>query len=421
MSKNFQLQLVCLLLLCSFTASVFCLELKPDSPFITVQLNKDPAVREIFLPLFKAFESETGIKVIPLRYIHDEEFKQYVTKSHDGSLPLPDVLNGLNSERLLSIVRQGMVHPVTHLWAEHNWADVFPSTIRSWLTYKNNIYALPYTQYSWGIFFNKSLVKKFGPVPQHWPQFIHYCETIKKSGMEVFPASYKQPWIASAWFEYITLRTYGFSFFQEVMAGNVSYHDPRIQAVLLIWKSMIDKGLFSTKYKSYLWEGYLPQFLRNNFAFIFMGTSLARRIYDPVMLQNTEFMAFPKIADIPFDETSPVSLFFISSKSHKIKSAEQFLTFFARPTVQTQIAAHLYSMPMVKNAEVPNNNIIQSGAAILAKAHHLSPFFDRDIKDDFAHQVLPALAEFLFSGNIEALTRTLENNRLKFYPPTTSK
>mgnify|MGYP003388516428 CR=1 FL=1 len=414
MMFNRQISLL-LLLYFSFSISAQPLVADTHQPIITIKLNNAPSVRNGFLPLFKQFESETGIKVIPLHYINDTEFREFIQRSDNEKAPLPDVLNGLNSERLYEIIRNDLIHPITHLWKEKNWQADFPPNIVQWLTHNNEIYALPYTKYTWGFFYRKSFLAQFGNVPSDWSDFMAYCEKIKKSGIDLFPMTEKQPWIAAAWFEYLTLRMHGISVFNGITQGKISFHDKRIQDVFSAWKEMIDKGFFTYTYKSYQWQQQLPPFLRNKFAFMFMNTSLARRIYDPDILADTQFMAFPKMRNIPNDETSPVSLFFISKNSKNKKNAEKLLTFIARAASQEVIAEKLFSVPVNLASKPPQHRITASAHKILNSADSLSPFFDRAINQDFAKVSLRALATFMTSGDIKSLTMTLEKARIHYY------
>lgn len=422
LNKQYSMLIIVFFLLNSFSSQAFYPTLSTAFPpknkqkIITIKLNNAPAVRNVFLPLFKQFEQETGIKVIPLHYIHDAEFKEFIKRSFNGKAPLPDVLNGLASEPIYSIIRQDLVHPITHLWKQHNWQANVPKKITDWVTYNNEIYALPYTKYPWGLFYKKSFLQRFGVPPNQWDNFLEYCDNIKKAGIDLFPSTEKQPWIAAAWFEYLILRMHGIELFNNITQGTVSFHDKSIQGVLFEWKKLIDKGYFNSTYKNYTWEEQLPHFLRNKFAFMFMGSRLARRIYDPAVLADIQFIPFPKINNIPRYESSPASLFFISKQSMNKADAEKLLVFIAKPEVQSVIAKKLFSVPVHSNTQIPDNPMSLNSYNILASAKDVSPFYDRAINEGFSKVSLGAFEMFIRSGNIQALTETLEDARLRYFP-----
>lgn len=411
-NKLYNLTLSCLV----FGLSIQAFSAETDQKILTIKLNNAPTVRNVFLPLFKEFEQETGIKVIPLHYIHDDEFKDFIKSSFNGKVPLPDILNGLASEPLYSIIQNDLIHPITHLWKKHHWQASFPDKITSWVSHNNEIYALPYTKYTWGIFYRKSFLQKFGTPPNEWDEFLLYCEKIKQLGIDLFPSVEKQPWITAAWFEYLILRIHGIDFFNSITQGTVSFHDKRIQDVFFKWKELIDKGYFTRKYKSYTWEQQLPHFLRNKFAFMFMSSSLARRIYDPEVLADTQFIPFPKISNIPKYESSPASVFFISKQSSNKADAEKFLTFIAKPEIQNTIAKGLFSVPIHSNSKIIHPPISMNSYNILASAKDISPFFDRAMNENFSKISLNAFVKFIGSGNIQMLTNTLESARTRHFP-----
>ncbi len=387
---------------------------------ISIALFVLPSVRPAFLPIFRSFELETGIKVIPKRYTTDINYEHYMRQLLIEGIELPDILYGHNGRRLKNMVEQGVIHSIEHLWEKNQWDKEFREEFVSGLTVNNQRYAIPYSFYTWGFFYKKSVTARFGPIPSHWPDFIDYCQKLKNAGITPFPASIKQPYIASAWFEYFILRIHGLDLFNQVLAGKIPFTDARLQQVFEQWKILIDRGFFSTEYHNLRWEEYLPFFLRENLAFVFMGTTLASRIFNDRLKDDVEFIPFPKISNIAKYETAPTDVFFIPKSSNNKAAAEKFISYIARADVQSILANILNTSPANSNSNIGSNKFSQLGHQSLEKAQGISLFFDRGTMAAFEKKAVVSLAQFISHGDINQITQELEQTRIdtNFNVPT---
>ncbi len=388
---------------------------KTPEKSITIVLNVLPSVKSAFLPVFKEFEQETGIKVIPQKFIEDYDFEEKMNQWLIEKTDTPDVLFGHNGMRLQKMAQLGAVHPITKLWKKNNWYSKFREEQIEGSSYENNQYALPYSIYTWGLFYKRSITEKLGPVPENWHEFKEYCQQLKDIGIAPFPASMQQPYIASAWFEYFVLRMHGLEFFNQTMLGEVSYKDVKIQQVLIEWQDLINRGFYDTSYFHMRWEEYLPYFLRDKIGFVLMGTPLASRIFDEDIRQQVDFIAFPKINDIPKYETAPSNVFFIASNSKKIHYSEQFLEFVSQKEIQNTLSSFLHTSPARLDASPGKDKYAQQGIASINDARGLSPFFDRGAKPEFEREAVVSFAKFLITGDVKQLTAELESLRLAVY------
>jgi len=303
------------------------------------------------------------------------------------------------------------VHAIDDIWAEQDFEKQFRRELIDGLTFNGNRFAVPYSVYTWGIFYRKSVLKPFGPVPTTWDEFIAYCHKLKKAGIAPFPASMKQPYIASAWFEYLMLRVHGLALFEELMSGSLSFRDERVQLVLTRWQEMLENDLFTTDYYDLRWEEYLPYFFRGKMAFVLMGSPLASRIYGDGLKIDVEFMAFPKISNIPRYETAPSDVFFIAQNSEKKKQAEQFIRFISQARAQQYLSDFLHVSPANLTSTNIKGKYSSQSSKILASAKGLSPFFDRGTSPMFEKKATVSFAMFLKHQNTEQLTNELEAAR----------
>jgi len=387
----------------------------PQEKSIKIVLNVLPSVRYAFLPIFKEFEQETGIKVIPQKFIEDYNFEENMHQWLVKGVNTPDVLYGHNDMRLQKMAQLGAVHPISHLWKKNGWYSKFRKELIQGSTYDGEQYAIPYAMYTWGLFYKKSITHKLGPVPKTWQEFKAYCQKLKNMGISPFPASNEQPYIAAAWFEYLVLRIHGLAFFNKIMQGEISFEDNKIQQVFIEWQGLINQGFYDTSYYNLRWQQYLPYFLRDKIGFVFMGTPLSSRIFNDELKQEVEFMPFPKINDIPKYETAPSNVLFIAANSQKIAYGEQFLEFISQTRIQNILSSFLHTSPALIDATTGNDKYAIEGTKSIKNAKGLSPFFDRGAEPAFERHAVVSFAKFLKTGDIDQLTLELESVRLSVY------
>ncbi len=399
----------------SMTLNSSATKIPPQEKSIKIVLNVLPSVRYAFLPIFKDFEKETGIKVIPQKFVEDFNFAENMHQWLVKGINTPDVLYGHNDMRLQKMAQLGAVHPISHLWQENGWHSKFRKELIKGSTYEGEQYALPYGMYTWGLFYKKSITHKLGPVPDSWQEFKAYCQKLKNMGISPFPASKEQPYIAAAWFEYLVLRIHGLAYFNKIMQGEIPFTHSKIQQVFVEWQELVKRGFYDTSYYNMRWEQYLPYFLRDQIGFVLMGTPLGSRIFNDDMQQQVEFMPFPKINDIPKYETAPSNVFFIAANSQKVVYGEQFLEYISQTRIQNILSAFLHTSPALINAKTGNDKYALQGATSINNAKGLSPFFDRGADPEFERHAVVSFAKFLKTGDIDQLTLELESVRLSVY------
>ena len=376
---------------------------------LIIQLNAGSSSNAAFTPVFKKFEQETGIKVIAKHFVLHNQISDSVKQHYF------DISFGQNSQRIKDLIKAGYVEPITELWNKHNFHQVFLPPITKWLSEDNEIYGVPYSYYAWGFFIKKSVIDRYGEVPNEFKAFVRYCEKLKRAGYDIFPISQQLKWLNTAWFEYLLLRTQDLDFYHAVVNGEVPYTDQRIKDIFVLWHSMYAKGLFSPAYQSYNWQHTVPYILRDKLAFMFMSNNLIRRVFIKNHRDQLDFIPFPKVYDIPQLESSPTSLLFINKFSNNKEHAKRFLVFTARPEIQSIIAEKFSSVPANINADASYSKFAQLALSNLNKAKGFSPFYDRAVPKAFDKPSSEIFTTFLLDGDIEKAIQALEALRLKVY------
>lgn len=388
----------------------------PPVEEIRISVQLQPNQRDGFERVFNRFYKETGIKVESI-VATDLEYKMHMSDWLLEGKNTPDVMYWCSSQRLYFYAEKGAIQPITKLWNDNNLDQVL-SHVKPGVTYNGEVYAIPFAYYHWGIFYKKSLVEKFGGIPGNWEEFLAICERMKKAGITPIGIGTKEHWPAAAWFDYINLRINGLPFHLKLLGGKVSFYDQRVQKVLLEWKKLIDRNFYNKDNRLYTWEGVLPLFYRNRIGFLLLGNFVASKWpKNEEITEDIGFMPFPKIADIPYYEDAPTDVFFIPANTKKIKEAQKFISFISRADVQSNLNKDLGYVPPNKKAIIGQDRFIQAGNKMLKQAAGLAQFFDRDTTPEFDKIATPLLSEFLNTGNIEDVTKKLENARRQVFGP----
>lgn len=371
-----------------------------------------PKQRSAYSETFKQFTQETGIKVTTIAR-NDKDYKKDLPIWLIEGKETPDVLYWHASQRLYQYAEKGVIQPLTKLWEEGNFDNDFLQ-FKDTVTYQGEVYALPISYYYWGLFYKKSLVKKYGGVPQTWQEFIQLCEVMKKDGITPLGIGTKNHWPAAAWFDYINLRLNGHQFHQQTLLGEISFYDKRLQNVFIEWKRLIDRHFFNSNHHELKWSEVLPHLYREKIGFMLTG-SFASKSFSKRMQNDLAVISFPQIANIPITEEAPVEIFMIAKNTKRLPEAEMFIRFMAKATVQSDHNNRTGYLPANNKATIGQQPFIQSGAKILKSATSVTQYLDRDTIPKFEKRVIPLLAQFMQEADIKKTTAQLEQARIDVF------
>ena len=248
----------------------------------------------------------------------DGQYKKAVPKWLNGEQEI-DVFYWQAGERLFYYARQGLLHPITDLWQKKDFSRVFPKTIVDVVSTNDEFFAIPFTYYTWGMFYSKDALSTLGiDAPKNWQQLLQMCQLAALHKINPIVIAGKESWLLAAWFDYINLRLNGLDFHQRLLRGEISYLDPRVKAVFEHWLTLKNARCFNdSTYLQTGWQNIIPQLVRK----VSAGTLLANFIdlHVPEQLKpRLIYRPFPAInKGLPQYEDVPVDVFTISAKSRK--------------------------------------------------------------------------------------------------------
>lgn len=336
---------------------------------------------------------------VTLNFVALEQFRAQLPTYLNSSNP-PDVLTWYAGSVARDYASKGFLLDVSDLWSGKGaCADFSPALKKLSTDDQGRQIFIPTSYYWWGIFYRKSMFKKWGVQPvESWSDYLKMCRTLKGKG--VMPLSMGtgagQPWVASGWFDYLDLRINGATFHRELLAGKHRFDGPEVKDVMKAYKELLPfidpkgKSLDVTQAVTPLVQGKDAMYLTG----AFMTAAVPKDAADDI-----DFFRVPIIdKSVPVAEEAPTDGYFASAKSKHAKEAKQLLSYLASPAaeqkyVEESASSNLPTSPKVDASKF--SPLVQKGVQFLNQSKDLTQFFNRDSSDELQTTADTALTKFL--------------------------
>ncbi|AVA24632.1 sugar ABC transporter substrate-binding protein (plasmid) [Rhizobium sp. NXC24] len=378
--------------------------------------QSDPAPKKAMEQLIADFQAKNpDIKVKWNNFDH-EGYKSAIRNFLTADAP--DVVAWYAGNRMAPFVKAGLFADVSDVWAANGLNDQLKSAAAS-MTIDGKQWGVPYTNYQWGIYYRADIFKDKGITPpKTWDELVAACAKLKSAGITPFTIGTKALWPTAGWFDYLDLRVNGYEFHMDLTAGKVPYTDPRVKAVFAKWAELVKPGYFIENHAALDWQDAMPQFVQGKAAMYLMGNFAVAPMKDGGLKQDQiGFLPFPQItAGVPVSEEAPTDTFHIPSGAKNKEDAKKFLAYLASPEAQTKINETLGQLPINNKSTVPDDKFLKAGFEMLANAHALAQFYDRDAPADMAKAGMEGFQEFMVKPDkLDAILARLDKIRAHAY------
>lgn len=324
-----------------------------------------------------------------------------------------DIIHWFAGERLFHFARQGYLHPLNKVWQQASLESSFPSTINELVKTDGNIYGLPFTYYSWGMFYNNKVLNRLGiEAPTDWQSLLAMCKLANNQGITPIMLASKSQWIPGVWFDYLNLRINGLVFHRAVMSGKISFLDKRVKRIFTYWRELIEADCYNEKHQTLTLRGIFPPIYRQ-LAVSTLMVSFIEHDFPKSVYEDISYHAFPVIdTRLSLYEDVPVDVFSILSRSKNKLAAEKLIMFLSRPDIQQKI--NNFTGQAAPHLKAPHSTEIQAQQKnrVFYDAHGLAQFFDRDMKQNMVQESLRIINEFLVVPDVDNTLTKLEQLRL---------
>jgi multiple sugar transport system substrate-binding protein len=329
---------------------------------------------------------------VTLNAVATEQFRAQLSTYLSSATP-PDVLAWYAGSVANAYAAEGLLLDVSDLCAG------FSDALRSLSTSANGqAIFVPTSYYWWSVFYKKSAFAAWGvEPPTTWDGFIALCDDLSARG--VYPLTNgigTTPWMASGWFDYLNLRINGADYHRSLLAGERSFADPEVVAVMEQYARLIP--YFHPNQTSWDSQQAVTPMLTGEAAMYLVGAFVTQ--YFPEDQQDDlDFFSVPALdPSVPSAEEAPTDGFFAAAGTDNPDGAKALLSYLASPQMQqeyilTSGSSNLPTSPDVDTSQFPA--IVQKGIQLLNSTAEITQFFNRDSSDALQTTADAALTRFL--------------------------
>ncbi len=392
-----------------------------EKRIVTWNADYDPiplAAAEALIADFEAANPEIDIQLTNF----DHEAYKNAIRNFLTADP-PDLANWYAANRMRPFVEAGLFADISDVWANNGLTEALASSVPS-STIDGKQYAIPYTYYQWGIYYNRDAYKAAGvaePGPEGvtWEQFLSNCEAFKAAGIDCVTTGSSALWPVAGIFDYVSLRTNGYQFHSDLAAGKVSWTSPEARAVFENLGKL--QPYVTENHAAIDWQDAAAIFVQGKAANYVMGNFAVGVFKEGGMTNdNLGFMVFPEItAGIARAEEAPTDTIHLTSGAKNPEDAKAFLAYMASADAQSKWNGAVGQLPTNKNATVDAADpFLTAGFEALSTATGgIAQFWDRDADAEYAKVGMEGFQQFLVQPEqLEAILARLEQTRLRLYP-----
>ena len=392
-----------------------------DKRVVTWNADYDPiplAAAEALIADFEAANPEIDIQ---LTNFDHEAYKNAIRNFLTADAP--DLANWYAANRMRPFVEAGLFADISDVWANNGLNESLASSVLS-STIDGKQYAIPYTYYQWGIYYNRDAYAAAGvELPGEggvtWEQFLANCEKFKAAEIDCVTTGSSALWPVAGIFDYLSLRTNGYQFHSDLAAGKISWTSPEARAVFAEFGKL--QPFVTENHAAIDWQDAAAIFVQDKAAHYVMGNFAVGVFKEGGMTNdNLGFMVFPEITPgIARAEEAPTDTIHLTSGAKNPDDAKTFLAYIASAEAQSKWNAAVGQLPTNKDATVdPADPFLTAGFQALSTATGgIAQFWDRDADAEYAKAGMEGFQQFLGQPDqLEAILERLEQTRLRLYP-----
>jgi multiple sugar transport system substrate-binding protein len=377
--------------------------------------QSDPRANEVMHAYIKAFDEAHPDITVVVNDFDTEEYKVSIRNFLQADPP--DVAIWFAGNRMKFFVDQGLFEDVSDVWESAGFNDSMSAT-KGALTVDGKQYGVPYGYYQWGVYYRKDIFDDLGlNEPRTWDEFKWVCAMLKKNGVTPISIGTRYLWTAAGWFDYMNMRVNGYDFHMDLMNGDASYEDPRLDDVFDKWAELLNAGYFLEDHAALSWQEAITPMINGEAAMYLMGNFMVPFFEDAGMVDKVDYFQFPKIYEgIGMAEDAPTDTFHIPSGAKNKEDARKFLAFLANPEEAYKLASGNGVLTPNGNAKAPEDRFQKQGFKVLSNASDIAQFYDRDTHPDMHADGMPGLQEFMVKPDrIGAIRSRLDKTRKRVF------
>jgi multiple sugar transport system substrate-binding protein len=378
----------------------------------------DPVPKKAINATMDQFTQQQGVKVAMNEVDHNtfqEQINNYLQGQPD------DVFTWFAGYRMQFFAERGLVGDVSDVWDEIG--DQYSEAFKKASTGKDGKqYFVPFYNYAWAVWYRKSVFDEHGWKPaKTWDEFMALLKQIQSEGMTPLAFADKDGWPAMGTFDYINMRTNGYDFHVNLMAGEESWESPEVKETFKTYASLLPYSQEAALGR--LWQDAAQSVADKKSAMMVIGGGQIGIQFKAGggPTEDIQGMPFPEISP-EFGQDAveaPIDGHMMAKEPKNEDAAKALLKFLGTaPGQDAYLKTDPNDVATSDGADTSNYNSLQKQQQDLIKnAKQISQFLDRDTRPDFASTVMiPALQEFIKNPDvIVGLTKNIEQQKQSIF------
>lgn len=384
---------------------------------LTVNTDQsDPQPKAAFQEVVKRFEAANPGTHVVLNVYDHEAYKQSI-RNWLTSAP-PDVVLWYTGVRLRQFVQPGLLADVSALWTPA-MKEAFGPTAVALVTDNGKQYAVPYTQYQYGLYYRGDLFQKAGiGAIATWDDLLVACDKLNAIGVAPIDIGSKDLWPTAAWFDYLDLRINGYASHMQLMSGKMSYLDPKVRDVFAHWKQLLDRKCFVPNHAELSMQESQSLLFQGRAGMMLLGNFITAN-FSPDMEKVMQYAPFPSITPgVARAEDAPMDSVAVPQGAVNKAGAMKFVAFMMQPDIQEMINRYEKQIPANTQAKLVDDRFLVDGRKLLQATPDHSQFFDRDTDEALATLAMKRFQEFMIKPDrLDRILADIDRARLRIYAP----
>lgn len=203
--------------------------------------NDNPQWASGFAQVGAAVKKLTGYDFTPVALPSTANYTQVVQNSLDTSKP-GDIIKWWSGMQIQKLAATGKLTDLTSVWdadVKKGWIN---DALRPYYTYQGKIYALPLTNASWVVWYNKKVFAKAGITPPTtYAQFLSNAAKLKAAGTTPIWTGQADQW--TSFIPYMLLAgSISPDYYTKLTSNQATFGDPEGKQILTEWQKWINNG-----------------------------------------------------------------------------------------------------------------------------------------------------------------------------------
>ncbi|MFD8195739.1 ABC transporter substrate-binding protein [Streptomyces wuyuanensis] len=391
-----------------------------DGKTVTMGSNaSDPVPRKAFAEAFGAYakQSAEGRKV-KVNTVDHNTFQENINRYLQGQPD--DVFMWFAGYRMQFFAKKGLLHDISDLWAGYKG---FSQALKDQSTGEDGKqYLTPYYYYPWAVFHRKSLFQERGyQAPGTLDEYVALAKRMQKDKLVPIAFCDKDGWPAMGTFDYINMRTNGYEFHKNLMAGEEAWNSRQVKEVFDTWRRLLPYCQPDANGRT--WQEAATSLQKRQTGMAVFGLPHPGQQFPESEQQDLDFFPFPVINPEHGQDAveAPIDGYLLAKKSRNLKndktmeSAKDLLKWLATGQAEDIYLRHdPNNIAVSSEADTSGYTPLQRKAVeLVSGAKQISQFLDRDTRPDFSSTVMiPAIQRFISDPkDVDGLVNDIERQK----------